>query len=169
MLGNAIPTLTDAFVDCSRLCTPNVSVRTLRRWWTLYEEWGELPYKVAERKLTITRMDGNATKNQLLDDADTLALKQLVDSNPNLYLDKLAFLFSIKTAKYVHYSTIRWYLVDKLRYSMKVLQTVSRQQCEMDEIRFLTALGLLLQLCPERLITINETHKDRNVARRRRG
>ena len=40
---------------------------------------------------------------------------------------------------------------------------------EIDEIRFLQAMEVYLQSCPERLITIDETHKDRNAARRRRG
>ena len=39
----------------------------------------------------------------------------------------------------------------------------------MNEIRYLQALEILLQSSPERLVTIDETHKDRNAARRRRG
>ena len=60
-------------------------------------------------------------------------------------------------------------MVEQLGYSMQVLQTVAKQQCECDEIRYLQALELMLQSCPERFITIDETHKDRNAARRRRG
>ena len=56
-----------------------------------------------------------------------------------------------------------------LTSSMNVLQTVAKQQCEQDEIRFLQALEILLQSCPELLVTIDESHKDRNAARRRRG
>ena len=40
---------------------------------------------------------------------------------------------------------------------------------EADEIRFLQALSILLQDCPERLVLIDETHKDRNASRKRRG
>ena len=43
-------------------------------------------------------------------------------------------------------------------------KTVAKQQCEEDEIRFLDALGMLLQSCPESLVTIDETHEDQNAA-----
>ena len=52
---------------------------------------------------------------------------------------------------------------------MKVFQTIAKEQNEIDEIGFLQALDLMLQNCPEHLVTIDETHKDRNAARRRRG
>ena len=54
-------------------------------------------------------------------------------------------------------------------YSLQVLLTIAKQQCEQDKIRFLQALEIYLQSDAERLITIDETHKDRNAARRRRG
>ena len=130
---------------------------------------GELSYKVADRKRKVKRMDKNAKKNELMNDADILSLKDIVDENPNLYLDEIAFLFGIKTGKYVHYSTVWRCITEKLEYSTKVLQTVAKQQCEVDEIRFLQAIEILLQSCPERLVTIDETHKDRNAAKRRRG
>ena len=49
------------------------------------------------------------------------------------------------------------------------MQTIAKQQCEQDEIRFLQAMEIYLQAKAERLITIDETHRDRNAARRRRG
>ena len=169
VLGNAVPSLGEILQDCKEYCTPDVHIRTLRRWWYDYKEWGELQYKVAERKRMLEMRGLHATKNELLNDADILVLKEIVDENPNLFLDELAFIFGIKTGTFVHYSTIRRCLTEKLRYSMKVLQTVAKQQCEMNEIRYLQALEILLQSNPERLVTIDETHKDRNAARRRRG
>ena len=113
--------------------------------------------------------DKTARKNQLLNDNNVLALKHIVDENPNLYLDQLAFQFGMVTGVFVHYSTIRRCLVEKLGYMMKVLLTVAKQQCEQDEIWFLQAIAMYLQEDSQRLITIDETHKDRNAARRRRG
>ena len=169
MIAADVPSITEVLEDCTRYCTPDVNIRTLWRWWRLYEEWGELPHKVARRKRSLQAKDMNARKGELMDDGDVLILKGIVDNNPNLYLDELSFLFGIKTDKFVHYSTIRRCLDEKLGYSMKMLQTVAKQQCEEDETRFLQALEIILQQCPERLITIDETHKDRNAARRRRG
>ena len=62
-----------------------------------------------------------------------MIIKEIVDENPNLYLDKIAFLFGTRTQRFLHYSRIRKCIVCKLEYSMKVLQTVANQQCENDE------------------------------------
>ena len=98
-----------------------------------------------------------------------LFLKNIVNKNPNYYLDELAFLFGVETGKFVHYSTIWRSLKEKLDYSLQVLSTIAKQQCEDEETRYLQALEILLQSCPDRLVMVDESHKDRNAARRRRG
>ena len=168
-IGSSAPTLTEIFRDCAATCTTDVSVNTLRRWWNDFSEWGELPYKVSERKRLLKAANKNVNKNQLIDDGGIIILKRIVDENPNLYLDELTFLFGMTTDIFVHYSTIRRCLVERLGYSLQVLLTIAKQQCEQDEIRFLQAMEMYLQSDAERLITIDETHKDRNAARRRRG
>ena len=112
--------------------------------------------------------DKHAKKNELLDDSDIFCLKEIVDTNPNYYLNELVFHFGMTCGKFFHHSTIQKYLIEKSGYSMKVSDTVANRQCEMDEIRFLQALEVYLQSDTERLITIDETHKDRNAGRRRR-
>ena len=169
MLNGESPSLTEICRDCKEYCTPDVSIDTLRRWWNIYLEWGELPYKVAERKKAMKGKYKGVRKNELLDDNDVLVLKDIVDNNPNHYLDELAFLFGIKSGKFVHYSTICRTLKEKLSYSLQVLSTIAKRQCEDEETRFLEALDMLLQSCPDRLLMVDETHKDRNAARRRRG
>ena len=59
----------------------------------LYEEWGELPYKVAQRKKELQKKYKGARKNESIDDGEILIIKEIVDENPNLYLDEIAFLF----------------------------------------------------------------------------
>ena len=102
MLNGDSPSLTEICRDCKTYCTPDVSIDTLRRWWNIYLEWGELPYKVAERKKAMKGKYKGVRKNELLDDNDVLVLKDIVDNNPNHYLDELAFLFGIKAGKSVH-------------------------------------------------------------------
>ena len=169
VLKDEIPSLTEVCRDCVAQCTPDVSVDTLRRWWNLYIEWGELPYKVKERKKILQKKYKHAKKNEVLNDADILPLKELVDKNPNYYLDELAFNFGVKTGKFVHHSTIRRCMIEKLQYSMKVLNVAAKQQCKDEETRYLQAMEMVLQSNPDWLVTIDETHKDRNAARRRRG
>lgn len=46
-------TLTNLIDECQRHHTSDVSTSTLRRWWKVYEEWGEIPYavKIRQRQL----------------------------------------------------------------------------------------------------------------------
>ena len=81
----------------------------------------------------------------MTNDNDILVVKAIVDENPNYYLDEIAFFFGMQTGTFVHHSTIRRCLVDRLGYSMKVLQTIAKQQCEVDEILFLQAMEIHLQ------------------------
>jgi len=115
---------------------------------------------VKERKRRLKAWNRGAHRNQVLDDGNILVIKAIVDANPNYYLDEIAFDFDIETGTSVNYSTIRRCLLDKLGYSMQVLQTIAKQQCEVDKIIFLQAMELYLQSYPDRLITIDETHKD---------
>ena len=114
-------------------------------------------------------LNKGARRNQTLDDSDVLVVKAIMDKNSNYYLGEIAFVFGIQTSIFIHHSTIRRCFVDRPGYSMKALQTIVKQQCEMNKIRCLQAMEIYLQSDAERMITIDETHKDRNTVRRRRG
>ena len=102
------------------------------------------------------KMAGN--KNRIISESDLLLLKELVDEDPNIYLDELTLLFGIKTGKYIHQSTVWKYVVEDLGYSLKVLTRVARVSCETDETQFHQALSVLLQEHPERLINRRGPH-----------
>jgi len=159
----------DATKDCHENHTQDVSITTIRRWWDAYSKWGELPCHVKVRKAQLKKKYKSMSQNAKINDGELLILKQIVDANPNYYLDEVTLLFGVKTGKFVHYTTIWRYMTMKLDYSMQVLSKKAKQQCEEEGYRFRQALALLLQGCPERMITIDETHKDRNASRRRRG
>jgi len=103
-------------------------------------------------------------KNMQIDERELINLKSIADEHPNYYLDEIALTFSIDTCKFVHPSTIWRYMTEGLGYSQQVLLAMAKQQCTEDEHRFKVALSILLQGCPERLVTVDETHKDRNDA-----
>ena len=159
------PSMETIYRSCNAMECRDVNIRTLRRWWETYLEWGELPYYEKKRKAAMAGYH----KNTVVDEHELLKLKSIVDKNPNNYLDDIALIFGIETGKFVHPSTIWRYMTERLSYSQQVLETLAKQQCVEDEHRFKLALALLLQGCPERLVTVDETHKDRNAARRRRG
>ena len=146
-----------------------VSTSTMRRWWKIYMEWGEIPNVVKKKKRKMKAKMISMGSRAAINDSELLQLKYMVDEDPNLYLDEIALRFAIKTGKYLSYSTIWVYLHDKLGYSLRVLSDVAKQRCKEQEERFLTGLAGQLQGCPERLVMVDETHKDRNAARRRRG
>ena len=150
---------------CHAQQCPDVNTRTLRRWWVVYIKWGELPYNAKKRKSRLKGM----SKNMAVNDNELIILKSIVDRNPNLYLDEISMLFGIATKKFLHYTTIWRYMSERLGYSQQVMISLATQQCEEEEIQFKVALELLLQGDVNRLITVDETHKDRNAARRRRG
>ena len=94
-----------------------------------------------------------------IDDNELLVLKNIVDKDPNLYLDDTALQFAIRTRKYLCHSTIWNYLHGKLGYSFRVCQMCNNDE----ELRFLAMLSGMLQGCPECLIMVDETHKDWNT------
>ena len=65
MVDSEPPTIQEICRHCKEVCTPDVSVDTLKRWWKLYLEWGELPHKVVQRKKAFKGKYKHAKKNEL--------------------------------------------------------------------------------------------------------
>ena len=104
-----------------------------------------------------------------MNDEELLVLKKIIDDNPNLYLDEIVLLLIVQTGKALHYSTIHRYITHHFSYTLQSITAAAKQQCEENQNAFLTALKMLLQGDPDRLVMIDESHKDRNASRRRRG
>ena len=155
--------------ECINKYTPDVSFSTLTRWWKTYLEWGELHWVVKERRKEMRQKMKTMGTGAMINDDELLQLKYIIDDNPQLYLDEISLHFAIKTGKYLCDSTIWTYMTNKLGYSLKVLSDVAKQRSKDEEIAFMNCLECMLQECPDRLIIVDETHKDRNASRRRRG
>ena len=67
-------------------------------------------------------------------------MKELVDKNPNIDVDKLTLEFAIKTHNYIHYSSIWRYVTHDLNYSLIALSRQVREYCEIIDVQFLTPL-----------------------------
>ena len=78
--------------DCRNQATPDVTERMLRRWWETYEEWGELPYHFWKIKTELDK-EMMVCKKSTISDGDLMILKEMVDENPNIYLDELTLAF----------------------------------------------------------------------------
>lgn len=157
----------NVFKECQRVKVPYISTSCLWKWWKKYTTWGLLPCVVREMKESIRKKQN--TRSGAVSKEELLILKQIVDDEPYLYLDEIIFAFGYRTGKFLSKSGISRLLTRKLRYSLKIMSDVAKQRSVEEEEKFLHAMTLLLQGCPERLICIDESHKDRNAARRRRG
>jgi len=146
-----------------------VSKSTVRRWWKVFIQMGELPYEVKEREKELLRKYKWLPEGAKISQRELDVLLQIIESNPTLYLDEIAVKLGNETGNYIPISTLWKYIRTYLGKTLQVMNRKAAQQCEETQEQFKRALELLLQGDPERLLLVDETHKDRNAARRRRG
>ena len=147
---------------------PKVSISTIRRWWNFFIRYGDTPAVVRRNKYRqyhgryVTRStsgDWNTTY--------TTILTQIVDDQPDLYLDEIQNEFITRTGKWFTQSWLWKKLCSECRYSLQVSTDRASQRDEEEREDYLYAIG---NLCahPSQLVYIDETQKDRNSSRRRR-
>ena len=155
------------FVQCEQEF--GVCRTTVREWWNSFELYGELPYETREHMKRVQKKYKWLPEGAKINETELHQLKGIIDRRPDLYLDEIALLFGIETGKYVHHTTLWRYVTVHLNYSLQCLTERAMQQSEAERSDFKHSLELLLQDNPEMLVMVDETHKDRNAARRRRG
>jgi transposase len=109
-------------------------------------------------------------RNRLWTDDDTAALKQIVDDNPEYYLDEIQEAMVGLTMKKWSCMQLWTKLTDKkhgLNYSLQVVTRIAGQRDEEERRRYMSAINTFA-LYPSMLLFLDETAKDRNSARRRR-
>ena len=164
--GNGI-VMHDIYKECAD--KHSLSTSTVRRYWKSYLLLGELPYETKLREKKLRNKYKWLPKHSKITDDELQILREIISGNPLLYLDEIAIQFGYRTNKYFVPSTIWRYLTRYLNLSLKILRKCAEQQCTVEQDMFKEALQILLQDDPERLILIDETHKDRNAARRNKG
>ena len=92
-LGIDSPSMNSILIACNHDCTPTVSVETLRRWWKVYEEWGEIPHLAKKRNKALKKRFSLMGENATIDNEELMMLKDIVDRNPNFYLDEICVEF----------------------------------------------------------------------------
>ena len=92
-----------------------------------------------------------------------------IDNIPSLFLDEIAIVFGIQTGKYLNHATIWRYMSKYLNYSLQSLTELASQQCEIKRDEFRYQMDIILLENPDLLVMVDETHRDRNASRRRRG
>ena len=157
----------DIFEECrSRF---GISSSTARRWWDWFVRYGELKYYGRQKERLYAKRHNVLSSKCRINNEELHTLKSIFDDSPALYLDEVALIFGRRTGKYLGRSTIWKYARKYLGYTMQSLSERSNNICELARSAFATSLRILLNGNPEMLVMVDETHKDRNASRRRRG
>lgn len=134
----------------------------LYRWRKHYEAWGEPRCDTVERlKAMKKRWRKGATTPSVV-----AKLKEIVDENPELYIDEMQTRIQAAFGYAPSLSTISRILNRRLNYSLRVIDEVARQRDVVKRDRFRQQLAMYD--LPELFLWVDETHKDRKAARRRR-
>ena len=157
--------LEDVLKEAQLLLLPSASTRTMRRWIYHFLKFGETPEETIEWKkrcgLWKKRMNPKWT------DEETNVLRQLVEDSPWKYLDEFQIAIRNATGKTFSTNVIWMKLRKDLRFSLQVAFQRASQWNEEERSDYIFWRDWHLTR-PDMAVFIDETHKGRNEARRRR-
>jgi len=81
--------------------TNKVSKSTVRRWWKVFIQMGELLYEVKEREKELLRKYKWLPEGAKISQRELDVLLQIIESNPTLYLDEIAVKLGNETGNYI--------------------------------------------------------------------
>ena len=87
----------------------------LNHWQTTYLGWGDLPDDVKKNRVKLKSKINLMGERTAIDNNNLQQLKQIVDKNLHLYLDKILLRFRIMIRKHLCDG-----IVNKLGYSLRV-------------------------------------------------
>lgn len=141
--------------------------RTLRNWWNIYLDWDMFPHEYFEFIAARKRRFRNYKRSKVITQQMLEQLKDIIEDNPDLYVDEIQAKMCIKHKVWISERTLRRALKEELKMVLKVSYDSARQRDEAHRQLFKEALKILVQH-PNQLVFVDETHKDRNASRRRR-
>ena len=124
--------LAEHFKECSEY--HHVHERTICRWWNCYMDWGLPPFEVKEVLKRYKRKKRMYKRTTIVTDDIVESLRDIVDSNPEYYLDEIAEELLSRTGKYLSVPTIYRTLTHKLQYSLQVCYESALQRDEAHRI-----------------------------------
>ena len=139
-----------------------------RRWWNHYLFWGESPSETKSKMKKLNKLAKKYKATSIITESIVQTLKEIVDEKPELYLDEIAVELIVRKDCYLCLATIANTLKTRLDYSLQVYAETAIQRDETERIRYKEALNALVTDVGQ-VVFIDETHKDRNTSRRRRG
>ena len=150
--------------EAQLLIAPLVHITTLRRWVRHYCCFGETKKETDDTKSS----DDRKYRSRKWTADETGILRELVEEMPWMYLDKMQDELYKRSGK--HFSiTLIWFKLKKdLRFSLKVAFERASQWDEEERRDYVFWRDWHLEDNPEMALFLDETHKDRKAARRRR-
>jgi transposase len=142
----------------------NVTYSALRLWIEYYQQYGEAPAKSRRNKRrTIGGIRATGSRN-FTKEHETV-LRQIIDNQPQLYLDEIQEELYKETGVVWHCSTI-WRKLHTIGYSLKLAVFRAKQQSQEEvdayHIRLLDRMNH-----PSQLLFLDETARGANASRRR--
>ena len=116
----------------------------------------------------IHRLAKKFKQTSIVTDNIVEALKEIVDERPELYLDEIAIELGVRKNCFLSLPTLAQTLRDRIGYSLQVYSEIATQRNEVERVQYKEALNSLVTDAGQ-VVFINETHKDQNSSRRRRG
>ena len=155
-----------AAVEFKNLALPGesgLSARTIRQWRQWWDMFGETKPSV------LRRLGGRRGRQGKVREVHVALLTAIVKDHPEFYVDEIRDEFNIRLCDpsfHLSPSTIWKTLVTRCGYSLRVANMKAAQRDESLRHQYRTALSMYDD--PAMFVFIDETHKDRNAARRRR-
>ena len=150
---------------CEESCY-TVTYSTLMRWIDYYQKFGEVPAQSNREKKCKTIGGLRATGCRTFTPSDLQKLKNIIDNQPQFYLDEIQLEMEIETGKYWDTSTI-WRKIHTLGYSLKVAVFRAKQQDQLEvdayDCRMLERVNH-----PSMVLFLDESARGANASRRRR-
>ena len=151
--------------EAQLLLAPTVSTATLRKWVRHFLLFGETKAETNDYK---RRHHKNRNRGRKWSFDETAILRDLVEEMPWMYLDEIQDELYKQTRKCFSTSLI-WYKLRKdIKFSLKVAFERASQWDEEERRDYIFWRDWHLDDNPEMATFLDETHKDRKAARRRR-
>ena len=142
------------------------SDRQMRRWWYYFQKYGYVPAEKNKYKRTSKRMGKKKQASQWTQ-AHLRILEEVIEDDPDLYLDKIQYVFWELGQGYWSASHLWGKLTIDLKFSLQVAADKSYSADLEERKQFIQALKDRL-IDPCQLLFMDESQKDRNSSRRRR-
>ena len=145
----------------------NIPMRTLKRWYKHFCEFGEYPFETKRREKAIRRQMRKYKVTNIVTSDIISSVKHIVDEHPEFYLDEIQTSLCVNSHVYLSLTTVHRILKEKLGYSLQVCHAAARQRDEFQREQYKAALEGLVSH-PNQLVFVDETHKDQQASRRRK-